>query len=274
MNRRDFIRTAAAYVALGAMPGVARGARKKSGQPNIIFFLTDDQDKVSIGAYGSDAYSPNLDRMAKEGMIFHQAFVSSTVCTPSRYSFLTGRYAGRSYSKTYLKNCPEGMQGFPSFNLTLEEDNMNVGNVLSKNGYATGYVGKYHVGEDMGRRKEEFDKRGLKYVDGNAAADKASSNAFRHNELWYREQLKQLGFSWVKNIYWGNLKSPFHSHNPEWTISAALEFIEKKQDRSVLFALLHNTCSRAGQVLAQFDETSGSFRAGTSGRTSRCHDGS
>jgi len=163
-------------------------------------------------------------------MIFHHAYVSSTVCTPSRYSFLTGLYAGRSYSKTYLKNCPEGMQGFVSFNMTLEDDNMNVGNVLSKNGYATGYVGKYHVGEDIGRKKEEFLNRGLKYVGSGAEADKESSDAFRHNELWYREQLKKRGFSWVKNIYWGNMKSPFSSHNPEWTTAAALEFIEDNKN--------------------------------------------
>lgn len=228
MNRRDFMRTAVACAALGALPDITRGARKKSDRPNIIFFLTDDQDKVSIGAYGGDAYSPNLDRMAKEGMIFHQAFVSSNVCTPSRYSFLTGRYAGRSYSKKYLKECPEGTQGFVSFNMTLEEDKMNVGNVLSENGYATGYVGKYHVGADI-KGREEFEKLGLKYVDGDAVADKESSDAFKHNELWYREQLKKLGFSWVKNIYWGNMKSPFSSHNPEWTISAALEFIEENK---------------------------------------------
>ena len=228
MNRRDFMRTAAACAALGALPGVAGGARKKSDRPNIIFFLTDDQDKVSIGAYGSDAYSPNLDRMAREGMIFHQAFVSSTVCTPSRYSFLTGRYAGQSYSKRYLQECPKGMQGFVSFNMTLEEDKMNVGKVLSENGYVTGYVGKYHVGEDI-KQQDDFEKRGLKHVDREAAADKKSSDAFKHNELWYREQLKKCGFSWTKNIYCGNMNAPFNSHNPEWTTGAALEFIEENK---------------------------------------------
>ena len=75
---------------------VARGER-----PNIIMFLIDDQNPSSIAAFGGDTYTPNLDRMAEEGMKFTRAYVSSSVCTPSRYSFLTGRFAGNSYSKRY-----------------------------------------------------------------------------------------------------------------------------------------------------------------------------
>jgi hypothetical protein len=78
-------------------------------QPNIIVFLTDDQDKESIGAYGGNVWTPNLDRMAREGMLFHNGFVTSTVCTPSRYSFLTGRYASRSTSEPFLHENQDGL---------------------------------------------------------------------------------------------------------------------------------------------------------------------
>jgi len=137
VNRREFLRAVAAAGAALMLPAVAGSAPRKDKRPNIIFFLTDDQDKHSLGAYGGNSYTPNLDRMAREGMVFNQAYVSSTVCTPSRYSFLTGRYAGRSYSRRYEDECPRRMQGFPSFNMELEEDNMNVGAVLQKSGYAT-----------------------------------------------------------------------------------------------------------------------------------------
>ncbi|MHC4748727.1 MAG: sulfatase family protein [Planctomycetota bacterium] len=230
-NRREFLKAAAMSMAFTDLSESSKGLqnfRSKGDKPNIIFYLTDDQDKVSIGAYGSNAYSPNLDRMAKEGIIFHQAFVSSTVCTPSRYSFLTGRYAGRSYSKRYLGECPARMQGFVSFNMTLEEDKMNVGNVLSENGYVTGYVGKFHVGEDI-KQQNDFKERGLKYVDRKATVSKKSSDAFKHNERWYRQYLKKCGFSWAKNIYWGNMNAPFNHHNVEWTTEAALEFIEENK---------------------------------------------
>jgi len=230
MARREFLRAlGAAGIAL-TLPTAARAERRADKRPNIILFITDDQDKHSIGAYGGDSLTSNLDRMASEGMVFHQAYVSSTVCTPSRYSFLTGRYAGRSYSKRYEEECPPGMQGFPSFNVELEKDNMNVGAVLQKSGYVTGYVGKFHVGPDI-KRADEYETFGLRHVSMDAWPSSDSTVAFRHNEQWYREFLKRKGFSWAKHIYWGNLQKPFNHHNPEWTIEAALEFIEENRDR-------------------------------------------
>jgi arylsulfatase A-like enzyme len=165
------------------LPAAVNSAARRDMRPNIILFLTDDQDKHSIGAYGGNSFTPNLDRMAQEGMVFHQAYVSSTVCTPSRYSFLTGRYAGRSYSRRYEDECPPGQQGFPSFNVELEENNMNVGAVLQRSGYATGYVGKFHVGPDI-KRLEEYEKLGLRYVPKDAPANAGTTSAFRHNERW------------------------------------------------------------------------------------------
>jgi arylsulfatase A-like enzyme len=226
VSRRNFLRAAVAVGATLTLPAAAREDKR----PNIILFLTDDQDKHSIGAYSGNSFTPNLDRMAREGMVFHQAYVSSTVCTPSRYSFLTGRYAGRSHSKRYRDECPEGMQGFPSFNMELEQDNMNVGAVLQRGGYATGYVGKFHVGPDV-KRPDEYEKLGLRYVPKDAPANAETTAAFRHNERWYRRFLEEKGFSWAKHVYWGNLQGPFNHHNPEWTIEAALEFIDQNKSR-------------------------------------------
>ena len=115
-------------------------------KPNVIVFLVDDYDKYETSVYGGKVLTPNLDRMAREGMTFLNAHVTSTVCTPSRYTFLTGRYAGSSYCEEYGELFPEGKQALAGFNVELEEDNMNVGAVFAKNGYATGFVGKYHVG--------------------------------------------------------------------------------------------------------------------------------
>ncbi|MHC4331494.1 MAG: sulfatase-like hydrolase/transferase, partial [Planctomycetota bacterium] len=76
VSRREFLRGAAAVLAL---PMVVHSATRTDKRPNIILFITDDQDKHSIGAYGGDSLTPNLDRLAREGMVFHQAYVSSTV---------------------------------------------------------------------------------------------------------------------------------------------------------------------------------------------------
>jgi len=210
-------------------------------KPNIIFFLVDDYDKSETSPYGGKALTPNLERLAAEGMLFNNAYVTSTVCTPSRYTMLTGRYAGSSTAKQFLTLFPKGRQSMPGFNVSLEHDNMNVGNVLARNGYATGFVGKYHVGPE---HDEDFWKEeGLFNIPRNAEyTDKLNQHKYR-NEKIHRRLIKDRGFTWAKNIYWGNLKEPFKGHNPEWTTAAAIEFIEGHKDQPfylhVCSTLLH-----------------------------------
>ncbi len=207
------------------LASVGRGER-----PNIIMFLIDDQNPSSIAAFGGDTYTPNIDRMAKEGMKFTRAYVSSSVCTPSRYSFLTGRFAGNSYSKLY-RDAVGGKenQGLPGFNVALERDKMNVGNVLREAGYTTGFVGKFHLTSKSDF--PEFYKGKNKWINisKDARPGPEASAQFKHNERWMRRYLKELGFSWAKNVYPENSHKPYSEHNPEWTTVAALEFIEENK---------------------------------------------
>ena len=200
-------------------------------RPNIIMFLIDDQNPSSIAAFGGNTYTPNLDRMAKEGMKFTRAYVSSSVCTPSRYSFLTGRFAGNSYSKMYVEAVGgKKNQGLPNFNVALERDKMNIGNTLREAGYTTGFVGKFHLTSKLDF--PEFYKGKEKWIDipKSAKLGPETSAQFKHNEQWSRRYLKALGFSWAKNVYPENTPSPYSVHNPEWTTVAALEFIEQNKD--------------------------------------------
>ena len=199
-------------------------------RPNIIMFLIDDQNPSSIAAFGGDTYTPNLDRMAKEGMMFTRAYVSSTVCTPSRYSFLTGRYAGNSHSKLYTDAVGgKGNQGLPAFNVALERDKMNVGNVLREAGYTTGFVGKFHLKSPLDFPEFYKGKDGWIEIPDDARPGPATTALFKHNELLMRRYLETLGFSWAKNVYPGNMNKPYSEHNPEWTTVAALEFIEENK---------------------------------------------
>ena len=200
-------------------------------RPNIIMFLIDDQNPSSIASFGGDTYTPNLDAMTEEGMKFTRAYVSSSVCTPSRYSFLTGRFAGNSYSQLY-QEAVGGMeyQGLPGFNVALERDQMNVGRVLQDAGYATGFVGKFHLNSEPDFPELFEGKNGWIEIPKDAKSNTEIKKQFMHNERLMREHLKELGFSWAKNIYPENIRKPFGSHNPEWTTVAALEFIEQHQE--------------------------------------------
>ncbi|MEO1526686.1 MAG: sulfatase-like hydrolase/transferase [Planctomycetota bacterium] len=209
--------------AIGASTGSAE-------RPNIILFLIDDQNPSSIAAFGGDTYTPNLDRMAAEGIKFTRAYVSSSVCTPSRYSFLTGRFAGNSYSKLYVDAVGgKENQGLPNFNVALERDNMNVGNVLREAGYTTGFVGKFHLTSELDFPEFYKGKDRWIKIPKDARPNPETSAHFKHNERWMRRYLQTLGFSWAKNVYPENIHSPYASHNPEWTTVAALEFIEENK---------------------------------------------
>ncbi|MEO1981482.1 MAG: sulfatase-like hydrolase/transferase [Fuerstiella sp.] len=202
-----------------------------AARPNIILFVTDDQVKEELACYGGKVLTPHIDRLAREGLRFDNAHVPSTVCTPSRYTLLTGRLPGNSYFKSYLAAHPHDTQGNPGFNVGLEDDNMNVGSVLRESGYVTGLVGKLHVGPEL-KKREDYEAHGLYYPDPEANPDSPEVIAgWQRNERWFREWVTGKGFSWAKHNYWANIKAPYNRHNAEWTLEAALEFIEENREQ-------------------------------------------
>lgn len=117
-------------------------ALASADQPNIIIILADDQGFGDVSALnpGSKIPTPHIDRIAKEGMIFSDAHTSSSVCTPTRYSLLTGRYHWR----THLQ---KGVLGGFSPPL-IAPDRLTIAGLLKDKGYYTACVGKWHLGFD------------------------------------------------------------------------------------------------------------------------------
>ena len=109
-------------------------------KPNIIIIYTDDQGYGDVSALNPDAkfLTPNIDKLAKEGVVFTDGHSSDGVCSPSRYSLLTGRYSWR----TYLKKGVLGADG-PCL---IERDRMTIASLLKEHGYNTAMVGKWHLG--------------------------------------------------------------------------------------------------------------------------------
>lgn len=135
------IRILSFALALAAFPAAA------AGPPNIVFILADDMGYGDVQALNPDSKipTPNLNRLAEEGMTFTDAHSPSAVCTPTRYATLTGRYCWRSRLKAGVLNG----YGTP----LIEADRPTVASFLSENGYATGIVGKWHLG--LGFQKDD-----------------------------------------------------------------------------------------------------------------------
>ena len=118
-------------------------------QPNIVFIMTDDHAAHAISAYGSRLNkTPNIDRLAKEGMKFENCFVTNSICTPSRAAILTGKYAHQN--------------GVPVFN-HIDNSQPMLSKYLQAAGYHTGVVGKWHLGGNDPKRPDDGKPTGFDY---------------------------------------------------------------------------------------------------------------
>lgn len=118
-------------------------------KPNIVYFFVDDMGYGDASCLNPDGKikTPNIDRLAAEGMVFTDAHSSSAVCSPSRYSVLTGRYNWRS-------TLQKGIVGLYGDSL-IKEDQLTVPGFLKKHGYHSACIGKWHLGQSWDFEIEE-----------------------------------------------------------------------------------------------------------------------
>lgn len=137
-TRREFLKTIGLATGFAALPSCVSGGRasgKTAERPNIIFIMTDDHASHAMSCYGSKINkTPNLDRIAKDGMLFENSFCTNSICAPCRAVILTGKHSHINGLKDNRLRFDGSQQTFPK--------------ILQKAGYQTAMIGKWHLKTD------------------------------------------------------------------------------------------------------------------------------
>lgn len=208
-----------------AVVTTAEAAEEPSSKPNVVFIVIDNVDFAHMGkCYGGDSLTPHLDRIAERGVKFTRAYATTPLCVPSRYTCLSGRYASRSQNSAG----GETEDGEGGWNIQLEKDQPNLPKVMHDAGYATGFVGKYHL------EKEKYPR----YEGKEASVFTTEADAWlKTRNQWLSERIKQRGFDFVFNAadfrssQFRGIDFEGGNHNMEADVQGALDFIGQNQQK-------------------------------------------
>ncbi|HOO85757.1 MAG TPA: arylsulfatase [Prolixibacteraceae bacterium] len=192
----------------------------KLEHPNIVYILADDLGYGDLSCYGQQHFqTPNIDRLAQNGMRFTQHYAGSTVCSPSRSALLTGMHTGQTFVR--------GNQRMPEFgNFPMNDQSLTIAELLKDAGYVTGIFGKWGLG--MNNTSGAPNKQGFDEFFGYA------SQTLAHNyypfHLWHNNQ---------KVVLEGNEGAGKGVYAPTLIHDQAISFIEANKDTS--FFLFYST---------------------------------
>ncbi|WP_146851737.1 sulfatase family protein [Brevifollis gellanilyticus] len=158
-------------------------------KPNVLFILCDDLRPDALGCYGSKhVKTPHIDRIAKEGVLFKNTFCTTSLCSPSRASILSGLYAHTHGVTNNFTEYPATMPSFPS--------------VLHDAGYTTGYFGKYHMGEDNDEPRPGFDNFTTHKGQGKYFDTEWHLNGKERRVIpgYYTNVVTDLAMDWLKSV--------------------------------------------------------------------------
>jgi len=223
LNRRGFLKTMGLGAAALAVPRFVRGgaAAAKGRLPNIVIILTDDQGYADVGVFGAKGFeTPNLDRLAGEGIRFTNFYVAAPSCTPSRAALMTGCYPQRVSLPNVIG---------PKANIGINDSEVTIAEMLKPLGYATACYGKWHLGHHrpfLPTRHGFDDYFGLPYS----------------NDMWPKHPEQPAGYPDLPLIEGEKIveRNPDQTQLTTWYTERAVRFIEKNEDRPFFLYVPHS----------------------------------
>lgn len=204
-------------------------------RPNLVLIFTDELEFNDLSCYGGTIPTPHIDSLAQAGMQFMQAYTPASMCTPARYSLMTGQYPGRCNYPGFLANNPTTHPYSLAWNTLLQSETPTLAKSLKGAGYHTSMAGKWH----------------LSNLALDAASDIPEEGSLKDPDVM--EQVKEMyasavarvrldgGFDEVHGLIWENpdvhpLKA-LRYHNQPWIAKGAVEYLQARADEPEPFFL-------------------------------------
>jgi len=237
MDRREMLRTMGLGAGAGVLAGAGRswGEAREAKRPNIIFILADDLGYGDLGCYGQQTIrTPNIDRMASEGVRFTQCYAGSTVCAPSRCCLMTGLHTGHAFVR--------GNKRVP-----LPPEEVTVAELLKEAGYTTGIIGKWGLGNEGTTGVPNA--QGFDYLFG--YLDQGRAHNYYPEFIWRNEEKYPLeGNVESKEHHGVSVERKVYSH--DLFAEDALAFVERHHDEP-FFLYLAYTVPHANNERGRYD---------------------
>jgi len=275
VNRRQLLKSIAIragalglgrYAALTPALGARAVKSDITSRPNFLFILADDLGWSQVGCYGSNFYeTPNIDRLAREGMRFTDAYAACPVCSPTRASIMTGKYPARLHLTDFIAggSFPYEKYNQPEWQKYLPLEEITIAEVLKTAGYATASFGKWHLSIDKKPPKSlpfNPDKQGF---DEYFVTYKPSSKTDPESDAHNVEAITQKSLEFMEN----HKDDPFFLYVPHNTIHAPVKGKKKHvqkyknkpgsdlpQNNPVLGAMIGELDNSTGRLLKKLDE--------------------
>jgi arylsulfatase A-like enzyme len=243
--------TCIVYPAVVAMLLAGGAAGSAAERPNVVIILADDLGINDLGCYGrADHRTPNLDRLAAEGMRFTAAYCAQSVCSPSRAALLTGRAPARLHLTTFLPGRPDTRAQKllqPQIRTELPPDVPTLADLLRRTGYATACIGKWHLGgPGAGPQRHGFDVAFAGRSDTRPSADEGGKGEY---ELTARAE------RFLADHRGGPFFLLLAHHSPHIPLAARSNLIERNQGAfNPLYAAVVETLDDSvGRLLRRLD---------------------
>lgn len=253
-------------VALGASIPLQASCQSKPVHPNVILILADDLGLVQTSAYGSDYYgTPNIDKLAGEGMRFTNAYAAAAISSPTRASIMTGKYPARLHVTDFIpgSNNPDRPLKQPDWQMFLPLEETTVAEIFKERGYRTALFGKWHLS------REKFGPESLPYYpdkqgfDDYFVIDKPGKNDDPESDPHKSDSIGNTCVRFIRE----NATRPFFLfasfsaiHNPLMESAGSIAYWknvpggDKPENNPVIAAMLSRMDGNIGRILETLDE--------------------